>query len=63
MSDDIEQLVSEMMADGEITRDELKRFEQKMLADGELSIQERRQIDRLLQAIADGTVTLVSEPD
>ena len=52
-------LVDEMLADGKLTREELERFEAEMLADGQLSIDERRQIDRLLEAIAKGVVTVV----
>lgn len=58
----MEALVDEMLADGKLTRQELKRFEAEMLADGELSLDERRQIDRLLEAIANGDVTVVEEP-
>ena len=54
----IHKTVDELLADGKLTRDELKRFEAEMLADGTLSVEERRAIDRLLQAIASGAVTL-----
>lgn len=59
MSKSMEALVDEMLADGKLTRAELKRFEAELLADGQLSIDERRQIDRLLDAISKGDVTVV----
>jgi len=58
-AESLEALVDEMLADGKLTREELARFEAEMLADGQLSIEERRQIDRLLQAITNGEVTIV----
>lgn len=60
-TESMEALVDEMLADGKLTREELKRFEAEMLADGQLSIEERRQIDRLLNAIAKGEVTVVDD--